>query len=280
MSKDLAIIGLNDRWALDAGAEKAKLESIRAMQNSYLYMKNGDNEVRILPPYDPVKRLWYKEYALHFGVSSDNLPTFCLDNWGEACFICEQQLSLKETGDKDADSLKATRRIYVNALDMSDIKSGVQIAVMPVTVLEKILEFVTDPKWGNLMHPISGRAFTITKSGQGVKGTKYAVKPYPHASPIPDMKVLDKLYNLESVGQRVTYEQMKGIFKGNISVGNALAGAVSSVEDSPPFDIPESGVCSAPVSGDCPLGTFGKFDTRNSECISGCPSIDKCVQAM
>jgi len=269
----------HDPWAIDEEYEGKVLADIRAAQTFFMYLKGGDNEVRILPRSSVDVRTWHMPYFMHFGVSADNSPLYCPHaNWGVQCHVCDQIAILRESDDerehKKADTIKLVKREFVNAVDMKRLDAGVQLLQLPVSVLELILSFIFNPKWGNILHPQTGRIITISKSGSGMK-TKYGVQPDPVPTALQDMKWLTSMQKLQEVVPRVSYatsrevytgeqEEMGKTHNGSTQDDTTNQGHTADAEDSSEGFNRKSDS----AHHTCPKGTFGKFTAADPKCLT------------
>lgn len=113
---------------------------------SFVNIKDGKNQVRILPPTDDSD--WVQEAWVHYGVGKTSNNTkgtmvVCPTTHGEkeSCPICELSSELKKLSkkkddkyDKEAKSVYRKKRVYFNAIDRADDLDNFELRKEKVTV--------------------------------------------------------------------------------------------------------------------------------------------------
>ena len=208
-------------------AMKAKLDSESRSGNfnnaEYDKLKQGKNVRRILWPKGDSDS-FYSEGFLHFNLGEDgNTVVTCPKTFGskERCPICEYMEELQKSKNKEdaklASKLKATRKIYVNAISRDDDEETPKVLPIGVTVLKGLLEAICDPDYGDITDPDEGRDVTITRKGEGMK-TEYSVLIKPKASIVSDelsaSEIEDEMTDLDSLFVKKSYEELQDILNG------------------------------------------------------------------
>lgn len=212
---------------LNMEAMKAKLDSESRSGNfnnaEYDKLKQGKNVRRILWPKGDSDS-FYSEGFLHFNLGEDgNTVVTCPKTFGskERCPICEYMEELQKSKNKEdaklASKLKATRKIYVNAISRDDDEETPKVLPIGVTVLKGLLEAICDPDYGDITDPDEGRDVTITRKGEGMK-TEYSVLIKPKASIVSDelsaSEIEDEMTDLDSLFVKKSYEELQDILNG------------------------------------------------------------------
>lgn len=212
---------------LNMEAMKAKLDSESRSGNfnnaEYDKLKQGKNVRRILWPKGNSDS-FYSEGFLHFNLGEDgNTVVTCPKTFGskERCPICEYVEELQKSKNKEdaklASKLKATRKIYVNAISRDDDEETPKVLPIGVTVLKGLLEAICDPDYGDITDPDEGRDVTITRKGEGMK-TEYSVLIKPKASIVSDelsaSEIEDEMTDLDSLFVKKSYEELQDVLNG------------------------------------------------------------------
>ena len=169
-----------------AGMLKAMAESERTATNNFLNFKQeGTYKMRLLPPL-PGEKLFYQRKLIHW---IDGKPVLCLNQESEGheperCPLCLVAHEAYEGGDKEKGRKWSRKQRFIfRVVDRANESNPVFIDV-PKSVFDKIYETMEDPSWGNVLHPLEGRDFTLVKTGEGLF-TKYDKSKFsPQQTPI------------------------------------------------------------------------------------------------
>lgn len=135
-----------------------------------LYKPNDGIEVG--ETFDELER----EVYVHFG--EDGVEN-CIRKGCEKCSQAKELLdSASKSDQKLGKEIKASKRFYVNCVDMNNPDVGMQLCPLPTSVFADVLTYVTDPEFGESVLGIKGRDFVITKdsvAGKTDPGKYYAV---------------------------------------------------------------------------------------------------------
>lgn len=184
--------------------EEAKKRA-SAQGGRFWKVEEGDNIVRILPPWKPGEN-FYRKIAVHYNVVEENskVGIYCpKENAGEECPMCEQSQAFFEKGGKDnmkrAGELRAKVQ-YISNVQIINTPSGenegdVRTYQYGVTVFTGLVDLMLG-KWGNIYDAVKGRPVCIKRTGTKRDDTDYNVIPEPEGGPVPK-DVLDKMHNLD-----------------------------------------------------------------------------------
>lgn len=233
-------------YKLDVGkAEQTKQRLQEESQASLLPMfkiPEGETVVRILPPWSELGDIGY-ECRSHWRIPPDDKMYPCLKQINQECPLCEFYKELRNTGkDEFAKRIYANKSIYLNAIIRKEEAKGIQIIRCGTLLYQELIGYAYDPDY--LMVDLEkGRDMTIERVGQGQKDTRYTVKPAANASPLHKSKKIaqkwiDEMFDLDSIMQFPTREQLEGVVS-NISGGRVLD---ADVEEQKQIETSDTGV--------------------------------------
>lgn len=156
-------------------------------------VKNGENNIRILPPTWKDVDTWGKGWGIvvyvHYGIGTDNSTYLCLNKMKEEeCPICVARDEAPPVEEGEQDELKPGKRILCYVIDRDDEKAGPQMWAMPWTVERDISALSIDKKLGALLidDPEEGYDVTFSRDGKGRTVKYVGMKIARDASPIHD----------------------------------------------------------------------------------------------
>lgn len=276
---------------------KAKEEASRRNANFYQF-QNGRNLVRILPPWagsDDFARPMGKHWNLG---PEGNISVFCPKECaGMPCPICEELDRIWKTKPDEATkewlrTVGASRRYYVNLIDLNDMDKGVQIGELPKTVLEEIWNIMVDEDTGlgDITDWKDGYDLIIEKTGKGLS-TRYGVRAKRAPTAISQSEYEDKLINLDAFVKTESYADLKLIWEGKTSSSSGALPAPEGAPSRTPARTPvstsaddadvvegEATEVTEKVSAGLPA-CFGSFNEEMSQCLD-CPEQDECEAKM
>lgn len=188
---------------------KKKQEEIALRKEGYRkdfwFPKEGMNTIRFMPHWsgDLESDCWC-ETMYHKGIGPDKKTLVCIKfQLKEECPICVAVDAMFKTKDKEdiayAKKLVGKRRIYWNIVDLKEPEKGVQVWMTGTDIQDTVIDYCTNPKWGDITNPFTGRNVDIkftpkekTKSGYN----EYVVTPEPSASEIGNPEWLAKMTDL------------------------------------------------------------------------------------
>lgn len=273
-----------------ARAEKERLAKENARRAKF-YSWIERQEVRIMPPYSEAGD-WFRVFGKHFGLGPDGktvvfCPRVC---FGADCPICNSLRPLWKGASKEQQEwlrkVGATPRYFLNIVAKHELEKGVQVAEVPQTILEELVNLMTDEvvACGDFTDMTSGNWFVVEKTGSGIgtkwKQTAQMVKTPADAAWLPNIVNLDELIRLES------YENLKLIWEGKEP--KALPAPETTVivatppaeatETTPPDVVDTSFREVAPAAAPAgPPPCFGGFNEDLPKCLD-CIECDDCEE--
>lgn len=277
---------------------KAKEEASRRNANFHQF-QNGRNLVRILPPWEGSDD-FARPMGKHWNLGPEgNMNVFCPKECaGMPCPICEEldhmwKMKPDEATKEWLRSVGASRRYYVNIIDLNDLEKGVQIGELPKSVLEEIWNIMVDEEagLGDITDWKKGYDLIIEKTGKGLS-TRYSVRPKRSPTPIDKGEYEDKLINLEAFVKTESYSDLKLIWEGKTptAAGALPPGETAATKRTPVADTDASKTAdddivdaeATEVSGKVAAGLpacFGSFNEELPECLD-CADQDDCEAKM
>jgi len=246
-------------------ADKAqkKLDDLKSKRKKdYWSPKPGKNTLRILPNWDgDPEGDFYRETGYHrkLGTARDKSVVCLLREGSDRCPVCEQVRDLyktKNAEDKElAKDIKVQTRILYNIIDLDDVNKGIQVWMSGVDVLEQILAYCANLKYGWIPDPENGRNIDVvftegknTKSGYN----EYNVQPDPDRSAIADPEWLLQMVDLNSLVKPTSIEDVEILLGKDPSEKKETPAPTEK-------NLPEEKV---PSKFSC----FGKFSSEDAEC--------------
>lgn len=238
---------------IDTKRLKEKFDKKSAERVDRLNLANGENYIRILPPSiqyltEEVDYICFS-YLMHYklGVEGDKQSVCCpkAGNKHARCPICEAVSRLYKnntTEDKAlASDIRAKKRNIFNVIDLNNPDKGIQILETGPKVLEDLIVFVTNPKWGDLLDLDTGRNITITKidgkeSDSGY--TEYKVAPDPTPTSVrPQLpeNFKEQIGLLQkAIPTPLSYDELKVVLEGGAPVTESKATEEPASEEQEP----------------------------------------------
>lgn len=190
--------------------------------------KEGDHDIRIMPPsWDGAKHYGY-DIWLHYGIGADENSYVCLRKMSDQpCPCCEEHELARKDNDNDlAAALDPKRRVGVWVIDRKNEDDGPLFWPQPWTVDRDISNLAIDKKTGELYaidDPDEGFdvAFTVTGKGKAKKYSAFQISR--RSSPLSDSPdkqdewlqfIMDN--PLPSVLNLVEYDYMANSLSGGV----------------------------------------------------------------
>lgn len=157
----------------------------------YIKLKEGRNKLRIIPGVGDMEDFFWQQASRHY-IPDTKQSFFCPDfTIDEPCPICEFRQEMYNAGDNAskelAQSLKATRRYWMNVIDRNAKDKGPQIFTPGIKIAGPIIGFLTDPEYGDLIFDEEkGLDIVVKRSGTGRYDTTYDVVPTRTITPLSD----------------------------------------------------------------------------------------------
>ncbi len=158
--------------------------------------KEGNNRLRILPPYWKDAEDWAYNIFIHYGVGPDEQSYLCPKEMkDEECPVCEEQTRLNRAGEtEDAKAMKASKRFGCWVIDRKAEDEGPQFWSMPFTIWREANISAEDEDGAirEFDHPTKGFDLLFKKEGTGLHtkylGIKLATKKGPVSVDVEDQK--------------------------------------------------------------------------------------------
>jgi len=235
------------------------------------------NRIRLLPRWDlDFDLAFYRETMNHRNLGLErNKQAICLiSEGGSKCPACELKNNLyatKDTGDAEyARSILARTKVYYNLMDLDDLDKGVQIWSSGIDVLEQLLAFVSNPMYGDIADPQTGRNISLyfteaTKSKSGFNS--YRVQPDPERSPLSDPTWLEQMHDLDKMVKMLNYDELEALIYGREDVPT----------DQEPDAAPAPALTPARAPKiDKPCFEKARYSKKDAECLD-CELADACA---
>lgn len=207
-------------------SKKKELDAKNNRKEKTAKMKEGRNQIRILPGWREGDDTFFHDYGQHFvkGLDGQIKAVFtCADKtYGKPCAVCDGLARAAATCDDDLvikklDEAKAGTRVLVNALIIgSDAPNKPVILELPGGLFGQVVDLMME--WGNILDPNEGRDIVVNRSGTGLN-TEYTCQPAAKQTAIP-ASVLKSLNNLDDYVREESEESMKRA----LGAINAVAG--------------------------------------------------------
>ncbi len=206
--------------AIDLDAIRRKLGDLQSQttRTSHLWKPSpGKNQVRIVP-YQYNKDNPFQELFFHYDLGKKNYLSPV--TFGEADPVVEFSEKLKSTGNSDdwklSKKLEPKMRTYVPVLVRGEEGEGVKLWGFGKQVYTELLGFITDPDYGDITDPSTGRdivvEFTPSEGAGSYPKTTIRVKPNQTAA-TTDKNIADKIMtgqeDIFNIFKKVSYDYLK-----------------------------------------------------------------------
>lgn len=248
---------------LAAEREKDKADD-NGSRSDFYSLKKGRTVIRVLPSWSE-EGLWFREMREYYFRMGDNhlFVTSPLD-FGQPDPLDDYGRSVYEKGNeeavKEAKRFRAKYRYLLNAIVLSDTQdtdmhAGIKIVKVPKTVKMALVDFDTDPEYGDISNPEKGFNMIIDRSGEGLD-TEYSVKAQRERTNIFELlksSGLDPaqltLHNLDEVHLQglKTEEELRGMLE-QLKGSYAAKAPASSFNQPAATEVPASVTTGPPVT--------------------------------
>lgn len=231
---------------------KERFDKKSAEKADRLNMKDGDNELRLLPPSleyltGEVDYICF-DYLMHFnlGIEGNKTAEPCPKTYGKdkKCPICEAVYKLYKTNKPEdkalAGEIRSKVRHIFNAIDLGDLEKGIQTLEVGPKIYEEVFRFVSNPKWGDLLDLDTGRNITIVKTPAKESTTgyvDYALSPDPDQTSIREKLPKNFKEGIAKLKMQLpnpkTYEVLKAILEGEDTEKIAEVSGASKASKAP-----------------------------------------------
>lgn len=270
--------------------------------------QQGENAIRVIESDDgsdiPSMYVAYK----HFNIGPEKRSYWCPKttggkdrDWSAPCPVCDYVKSLYDSGNEEdrklGGSLKASQRILLNVVDLSNADKGVQAFECSKTLWDIMLKFWSSKKWGNLADAKEGYNFLVKREGPKSFPNYDNSTAVDDPSPIADLTWPSNMRDLGKIIQIKSFENLKSIMETGEDIGDTPAPITTTsakpevtasktvTEDKePPFDVngPSSPSVTKTEESPAPKKTkkkppcFGEYDATDDDCLS-CPYEELCL---
>lgn len=229
--------------ALDLSKIKKKLAQLQTSTNKSAYIWKppvGKTVIRIVP-YQYDKDNCFIELYFHYNISKKN--PLSLDTFHEDDPIVEFSEKLKNTGDtndwKLGKKLEPKLRTYVPIIVRGKEKEGVKFWGFGKELYKEILNFITDPDYGDITDLEKGRDVTVEFISAKDAGNNYgelSIRVKPNTSPATtDSSVLEmineKQVDIFDVYKKPTYSELEDILAAWLQPENAESQESETTEE-------------------------------------------------
>lgn len=230
----------------------------------------GEQVVRIVPYIhdreNPFRELWF-----HYGVSDKN--PISLKTFGEPDPICEfaEQLKASKSTDdyKLGKSIEPKMRTFVPVIVRGKEHEGVKFWGFGKEVYYTLLETISDPEWGDITDPKTGRDITVifkTAEQAGKQFPETTIRVKPNITPMTvDKAVVDSVKNqpvVTDIFKRYTYEDLETMLRDYLNLkdgGEAAPAKAPFKPNATAFKAPAKTEAAAPTSApSAPVATSPK----------------------
>jgi hypothetical protein len=205
--------------AINLDAIKQKLNSLQnatTKQNNLWKPENGTQVIRIVP-FQHNKENPFIELYFHYNFGGRSILSPI--SFGRPDPIVEFAEKLKSTGNSDewkaGKKLEPTMRCYVPIIVRGKESEGVKFWGFGKSVYQELLGFITDPDYGDITDPMSGRDISVEFKPADQAGKSYpetSIRVKPNQTPVTDSKlVLEKLKQQPKISdlfKEYTYDEM------------------------------------------------------------------------
>lgn len=184
----------------------------------------GDVRIRLLGDVLPRYVYWV------ITTEGRKMPVECLRFMRESESFDDNQPDPMKEIDEAVYSDNPSFAYICNVLDRTD--GQVKIFDLRATIYRQIVEYATNPEYGNPADPDSGYDITIKreKTGPLPQNVKYTCMPSRSSIPLTEEEKALELYELNKIYKRQTYDEQKEWILKNTSYFAALTGGETSVE--------------------------------------------------
>ena len=200
--------------------DKARNEAdrIRRSEHGIWKPKDGENSIRVMPPWSDDVDTFFVQGGAHFNVGPQGKVFSCprqADSSAE-CWLCDlvERLDAGDEADRqEAADLRVRKSWMVNVVDLKDPGAGVRVWKAGVKAFKQLLEYIEDPDYGDITDPDAGYNIKVTKSGKNLN-TDYLVRCAKNPSAFDFPEMLDELNDLEAFLNYEPAETMEAAFNG------------------------------------------------------------------
>jgi len=194
----------------------------RMERRNFFIAEQGDNEIRILPPWRDDLDWPFFETKNHR--LSDRVIYICNKGHdGESfCYTCDVAIpKLFKGSEKDqalASRIKPTDRVFCNILERANEEKGCQLWGISVTNYGQLVSHISDPDYGDITDVKEGTDIILNRTGVGKEKTKYTIRAKRKSSPLNNKAVLKSLYDLDEACGGAPAEEHKRMLSETLGI--------------------------------------------------------------
>jgi len=215
---------------MDITKIKERLTQIQASSktsNSFWRPQSGQTQIRIVP-YKFNKDNPFIELYFHYSLG-DNKTHMSPMSFGNPDPIAEFADKLKSTGDRDewvqGKKLEPKMRTFVPIIVRDKENEGVKFWGFGKTVYQELLSFISDPDYGDITDPITGRDVVVDRQTPAEAGNQYGnttIRVKPNQIPLTENKdQLEAIFNsqvrLTDIYTETSYDDLKELLKNYLN---------------------------------------------------------------
>jgi hypothetical protein len=209
------------------------LQNVNSKSTNLWKPEPGQQIVRLVP-YQHNRENPFIELYFHYNFGGKNILSPI--SFGRPDPIVEFAEKLKSSGNSDewkqGKKLEPTMRCYVPVIIRGKEMEGVKFWGFGKQVYQELLGFITDPDYGDISDPMSGRDVVVEFKPADQTGKNFAetsIRIKPNQTPVTDNKlVLEKLKtqpNITDLFKEPSYEEMTKILQNWLDPESATESA-------------------------------------------------------
>lgn len=214
---------------IDMDAVRKKLKQLEKSDNrsTFTWKPQPDTKTKVrLVPYRHSSEMPFIELYFHYGINGKTYVSPI--SYGNPDPFVEFSNKLKETGDREdwkmSRKFDPKMRTYAPIVVRSEMEKGVRFWGFGKTVYQELLTYITDPDWGDISDPMTGRDFVINYESPSTPGgfPSTTITPKPNSLPLTEDKALLKRLledqpRIEEIFPEPTYEELEEAMRKWIS---------------------------------------------------------------
>ena len=191
--------------------DEMKTDNEGNSRKSYFFPQQaGTYVIRLLPPLQGEK-LFYQKRRIHWlmGNSVTCINQGLVDKHGNLhgavpCAACDLSRRLFKTSEEKsperelAYEIRGQQRYMYRIVLRGEKENEALFFESGKTIYDLIYDTLTNPEWGNILHPLEGRDFRLVKTGSGVRSKYDKSGPSANITPIYQDKEAIKTLLLET----------------------------------------------------------------------------------
>lgn len=248
MANELTKHGMIDTdWATQRLEQFKKEQEEKKARAGFLKLKPGKTYLRVGPPWKPglpsaVLEAWLhklKDPADLKAPPKVTVPCSLKNPSRKPCRVCQRCQELRNNGSKADRELgyqwSAQQRFFSQVVNIEELDAGWQVWEFGSTVFTQWLR-ITQPESvegaaGDVTHPVTGRTITVDRTGEGMKDTRYDLRPSMKSTPFPKPELLGQMLDLDQLVVPWDLDKVEAALNGDVQTAPPGDG---EVEYTPP----------------------------------------------